>query len=117
MRKGLVKSEGQRKKFQATFSRTGKKTNYKGYSEDTILLNNIIDAETGKVITDHLWFSYTRGFEEANLKEGCQIEFEARVKKYEKGYANKQLGLDLRKYDYKLSHPTKIKVVKNTSGF
>lgn len=114
VRKGLIQSEGQRKKFLATFSRTGKKINYQGYSEDTILLKNIVDAETGKVITDHLWFSYTRGFEEAHLKEGCQIEFEARVKKYEKGYANKQLGLNLRQHDYKLSHPTKIKVVRGT---
>jgi mRNA-degrading endonuclease YafQ of YafQ-DinJ toxin-antitoxin module len=117
MRKTLGKSEGQRKKFQATFSRTGKKVNYQGHSEDTILLTNITDVETGKIITDHLWFAYTKGFEDAHLKEGCVIEFEARVKKYEKGYANKQLGLDLRKFDYKLSHPTKIKVVKNVGGF
>ncbi len=117
MRKALSKSEGQRKKFQATFSRTGKKVNYQGHSEDTILLTKITDCETGKVITDHLWFAYTKGFEDANLKSGCLVEFEARIKKYEKGYANKQLGLDLRKFDYKLNHLTKIKVVKNTEAF
>ena len=112
MRKGLAKAEGQRNKFRAVFSRTGKKTNFRGYREDTILLANIIDVESGKVVADHLWFSFTKGFEVAGIKEGVQIEFEARVKQYEKGYANKQLGLDLRKYDYKLSHPTKIVVVK-----
>ncbi len=111
MRKILEKSKGERKRFIGTFSRTGKKMSYTGYSEDTILLTNIIDAETGLAITDHLWFSYTSGFEKANLKEGCLVEFEARVRKYEKGYANKKLGLDLRKHDYKLSHPTKIKIV------
>ena len=117
MRTALAKANGQRKRFQATFSRIGKKTNFKGYREETILLTNIKDVESGKVIADHLWFSFSKGFQEANIKEGMQLEFEARVKQYEKGYANKQLGLNLRKYDYKLSHPTKITIANNQHTF
>lgn len=112
MRRELASQEGQRKKFTATFTRLGKKTNYQGYSEETILLNNVTDAETGKVVTGHLWFSYTKGFQDARIAEGDIIEFEARVKEYQKGYVNRQYGINNRKQDYKLSHPTRIKVVK-----
>lgn len=108
MRKELAAQAGERKKFKATFSRIGKKTNFKGYREDTILLNDVREAETDKFVADHLWFSYTQGFEKVILTAGTVLEFEARVKKYSKGYVNKALHLNQRT-DYKLSHPTKIK--------
>ncbi len=111
MRKKLARDEGERKRFRATFERVGKKVNYKGYSEDTILLKNIIDIVTNQQVADHLWFSYTKGFEGVDLKEGAVLEFEARVKEYTKGYVNKSLKINDRKQDYKLSHPTKIKKV------
>jgi hypothetical protein len=111
MRKGLAKNEGQRKKFKAVFRRFGKKVNYKGYSEMTVLLESITD-ETAKVVADHVWFSYTQGFEKAGIKEGDWIEFEARVKTYSKGYVNKAIGISNKKQDYKLSHPTRIKILK-----
>ncbi len=116
MRRELAKQEGQRKRFRATFIRLGKKTNYQGYSEETILLNRVIDTETGNVVTDHLWFSFTKGFQDARIQEGDTIEFEARVKEYKKGYVNRAYGINNRKQDYKLSHPTRIAVVNNPPG-
>ena len=113
MRRELAKREGQRKKFRATFSKLGKKINYKGYSESTILLTNIIEWEANIRITDHVWFSYTKGFEDAMMKEGDAIEFEARIKEYKKGYVNKRFKINEQKVDYKLSHPTKIVVIKD----
>jgi len=115
MRRELAKQDGQRKKFSALFIRLGKKAGYHGYSEETILLNRITDVETGKVVTDHLWFTYTKGFQDAGLKEGDTIEFEARVKEYKKGYVNRAYGINQRKHDYKLSHPTRIAVVNSRS--
>lgn len=112
MRKLLAKEDGERKKFRAVFTRFGKKVNYKGYSETTVLLTIIKDDETNELVADHIWFSYTSGFEKAGLSEGALIEFEARIKEYTKGYVNKQYGINNRKRDYKLSHPTKIKVIK-----
>lgn len=109
MRKQLAKAEGERKKFTAVFTRFGKKVNYKGHSETTVLLSKITDAETNVVVADHLWFSFTAGFEKAGLKVGASIEFEARVKEYKKGYVNKTLKINERKRDYKLSHPTRVK--------
>jgi len=111
MRKRLASSEGERKKFRAQFSRFGKKTNYKGYSEETILLREIVDVETNDVVADHLWFSLIKSFEKLSLKEGVIIEFEARVKVYQKGYVNSRYKIDNSKKDFKLSHPTKIKVI------
>lgn len=111
MRKVLAKDEGQRKKFIAVFSRLGKKVNYKGYSEDTILLINITDVETNQVVTDHLWFSYTKSFEKITLSEGARLEFEARVKEYKKGYVNSKYKINQSRKDFKLSHPTKIRII------
>lgn len=109
MRKELAAENGSRKKFKAVFSRIGKKVNYKGYSEETILLKNIVDVESQKIIADHVWFSYTQGFIKASLKPGETIEFEARVKEYRKGYVNKNYKINNSTTDFKLSNPTKIK--------
>lgn len=113
MRKELAAQQGLRKKFKAVFSKIGKKKNFKGYSEDTILLTHITDVASGKVVAYHVWFAYTTGFEKAFLKEGDWLEFEARVKEYRKGYVNRDLKINRQTMDYKLSHPTKIKKLKD----
>lgn len=112
MRKELAKEEGNRKKFRAVFIRIGKKVNFKGYTEETLLLKDVLDIETNKVVADHVWFSLTKGFEPVIRTEGTTIEFEARVKEYRKGYVNKIYKINSSKTDYKLSHPTKIKIVR-----
>jgi len=111
MRKELARESGERKKFRAVFSRLGKKTNFKGYSEETILLKNIMDTDTNKIVADHLWFSYTKGFEKVHLVEGVTLEFEARVKEYKKGFVNARYKINNTTLDYKLSNPTKIKLI------
>jgi hypothetical protein len=112
MRKELAKDSGVRKKFRAVFIRVGKKTSFKGYSEETILLKNIVDVETDKIVTDHIWFNFTKGFEKLSLAEGVVLEFEARVKEYKKGYVNSRYKINTSTTDYKLSHPTKIKCLE-----
>jgi len=114
MRKELAKEEGTRKKFVATFSRFGKKTNFKGYSEDTLLLTNVADANTNQVVADHAWFSLTKGFESLRLTPGDVVEFEARVKEYSKGYVNKRYKINNQSKDFKLSNPTRIKLIKQS---
>ena len=110
MRIKLAKENGTRKKFSAIFSRIGKKTNFKGYSEETILLKEVKDLESNEIITDHIWFTYTKGFEQINLQQGVVLEFEARIKEYKKGYVNTSYKINHSKTDYKLSYPTKIKI-------
>jgi len=111
MRKDLAVEKEKRKKFKAVFVRVGKKVNYTGYSQETILLKNIVDVEANRAVADHLWFSYTKGFEKILLTEGVMLEFEARVKEYKKGYVRKDININNRTTDYKLSNPTKIRKV------
>jgi hypothetical protein len=113
IRKKLAAEAGKRKIFSATFSKFGKKINFKGYSEPTILLVNVTDVEANRIVTDHIWFTVTKGFENIKLEAGTVIQFEARVKEYKKGYTNKKYGINNKSVDYKLSHPTKISIVKN----
>ena len=108
MRKELGKQVGERKKFQATFVRFGKKINYHGFGEDTVLLKNVVDLQSNKIVTEHLWFPYTKNFQQIPLTEGTHIQFEARIKKYTKGYKSSKYKIDQRREDFKLSHPTKI---------
>jgi hypothetical protein len=112
MRKNLESQLGLRKKFSAVFSRFGKKVNYKGYTDTTILLMNVVDVETQTSVADHVWFAYTKGFEKIHLAEGAVIKFDARVKIYKKGYVNRKLSISQRQVDYKLSHPTNITVIQ-----
>lgn len=111
----LKKMVEQRMRFKGTFVRMGCKPAYRGPELPTVLLQNITHLETGQIVTDHLWFNYTEGFKAiAPLTAGDVIEFDARVKPYEKGYKGRRE--DVYKpvtWDYKLSHPTKIcKVVE-----
>jgi hypothetical protein len=116
MRKHLEDKVGQRKKFKAVVNRFGKKVNYNGYTDITLLLTKIVDDEINTVVTEHQWFAYTKGFEKAQVKEGDTVEFEARVKTYKKGYVNRKLSINNRQSDYKLSHPTKIWVIKKSTA-
>lgn len=108
MRKELKDNVGDRKKFRGTFVKFGKKRNYHGYSEETVLLKDVVDLERDKKVADHLWFAYTKSFQQVPLVAGARIDFEARIKKYEKGYRNARYNMSKRTTDYKLSHPTKI---------
>lgn len=112
MRKELANEAGTRKKFKAVFARVGKKINYKGYTEETILLTNIVDEKTNEQVADHIWFSYTQGFIKAALVPGDVLEFEGRIKEYRKGYVNKKYKINNRTTDFKLSHLTKIRKLR-----
>lgn len=98
----------ERHRFTGTFIRTGWKSGYMSDGVETVLLQNIKD-ESGKIVTDHLWFNMTRGFYCANLSAGDIVQFDARVEPYIKGY----MGYRDNVYcpiedDYKLSRPTKV---------
>lgn len=92
--------------FLAYFVCTGYKT-YRSRYNPTLLLADVqlIDHPTRlQKVTDHLWFNYTKGFQQLGfLTDGDQIEFSARVSGYYKGPFNR------RQYDYKLTYPTRIR--------
>lgn len=108
MRTRLMKMDEQRGLFRAVFKKYGLRSGYRGTSAETILLVDVRDSD-GNVVCDHLWFNMTKGFEQlGTLRERDMVQFEARVKKYRKGYVNRRAGIDQSKFDYKLSHPTRI---------
>lgn len=107
MRKELQKIKEIRASFTGTFERIGTKSSF-GYLKQTVLLKDIKDS-AGKIVADHLWFNLTKGFASLGLSQGDTVTFDARVKKYEKGY--KGYREDVYKpieTDYKLSHPTRL---------
>lgn len=112
MRSVLAKLHGVRRRFQGVFVRFGKKSGYKDVLTTTILLKDIADVASGKIVADHLWFTMGKGFEKLDLSDGDIIRFDARVTEYIKGYQGRQ---DEDDYDYKpiehdfrLSFPTKF---------
>lgn len=113
MRDKLKKIDGDRLRFSAVFKRYGEKPNWHGFKDKTILMVDVRVLGSEAVVTDHLWFNATKGFETIGvLAEGDIVEFDGRVKKYEKGYRGRDWRKALRNppsIDWKISHPTKIK--------
>lgn len=100
--------------FTATFIRFGFRDGYKGPVKTILLQDVLLD---GKIVTDHLWFDLTKGFESADLLPGDVVEFCAGVSIYEKGYKgyrNDVFDRPIEK-DYRLSRPTKIKKIGKKS--
>lgn len=111
MRDRLREMEEVRSTFVGEFVRHGLKSGYKGsLPTKTLLLRDVRNLD-GELLTDHLWFNDTKGFRSlGNLVEGDLIQFDARVKMYEKGYKGYRedvydCPIEL---DYKLSHPTNV---------
>jgi len=68
---------------------------------------DVTDCLTQKIVTDHLWFTMGKRFGLLGLKEGEQVEFEARVDAYYKGYIGHEWGVQEK--DYHLEYPTKLR--------
>lgn len=111
MRKELQSLDGQRLRFRATVERFGKKTNWNGYPEPTILFKDVRRADTGQIMTDHIWFVARKTITALNLQPGDTVEFEARVGEYIKGFVSRRDYIDERTVDYKLNRPTKFKKI------
>jgi len=108
MREELKKINEVRSTFTATFERTGTKSSF-GHPKPTLLFKDVRD-HTGKIVAEHLWFNYTKGFMELGLEAGDVVQFDARVKAYEKGYKGWRDDVwdSPIETDYKLSHPTRL---------
>lgn len=100
----------ERHTYSGTFERKGIRNGWKR-TEATVLLTDIRNEE-GNLITDHLWFNDTKGFQAASLQPGDRVEFQARVTAYQKGYQGHDLTAALLhpvQTDYHLSRPTRIR--------
>ncbi|OLZ11788.1 hypothetical protein [Sulfobacillus thermosulfidooxidans] len=117
MRKRLQAMDEIRATFTATFKRFGQKPAFRGNPITTLLFVDVLDDQ-GQLVTDHIWFSLTKGFQQVHLEPGDRIQFEARVKEYLKGYRGYREDVRLEHPlvpDYKLSYPTKIRKIPPNS--
>ena len=117
MRTEFKKINNVRGRFYGVFVRYGSKTNWNGFAEPTVLLKDIKACDGDKMMADHLWFKETLGFKKlGQLQEGDLVYFDARVKPYVKGYVNRREWIDNRQVDYRLSHPTKFNISRQTAS-
>ena len=115
MRKELEKiGRKYRHVFTAEFVRFGSKRGYEGRKVRTILLKDVKCGDS--IVTDHIWFTMGKQFEDLQLASGDRIEFFARVAPYIKGYRGYREDVWDKpvEQDWRLSFPTKIrKLSKN----
>ena len=95
MRKKLKQLGSQKRHtFIGRFERVGYKKSYR-YCRPTLLLTHVALAETGELITEHLWLNYTKGFLDlGELLTGDLLRFNGRVASYVKGYFGTSQKLD-----------------------
>jgi len=111
MRKALQQRDGERATFLGTFERMGSQRGWMG-DEPTVLLRDIRTL-SGEPLCDHLWFAFTKAVASLNLTPGDVVQFDARIKEYEKGYKGRREDVYVPvERDYKLSHPTKVRKVE-----
>ena len=94
----MAKMFKERKKFLARVAKFGEKASYIGWPQETVMLKDVKDAESGEIVTDHLWMIVGKQFESAHLTIGDNISFYARVTAYTKGYKG-------RNYEKQIDHP------------
>lgn len=101
--------------FRGQFARYGYKraTDRQGneHYTPTLLLTNlqVQDDNRFTLVTDHLWFNLTKGFQKLGLlKPDDIVQLNGRVNDYYKGYFTSP-----KQRDIKLSYPSKIKLVNS----
>lgn len=111
MREKFKEINGVRARFTARFTRYGTRRTYSGQPARTLLFRDIRD-EMGNLRTDHLWFRDIKAFQNlGELQGGEIIEFDARVTPYRKQYRGLDSFERVPEIDYRLSHPTKVKII------
>jgi len=116
MRKKLKQYYNQRTSFTGTFVRYGMKRGFNGLPLKTMLLSDIRLLNQDKVLADHLWFTVGKRLGSLELKEGDVISFDARVTSYQKGYKGFREDVFDKPIstDFRLSYPTRVKILNET---
>lgn len=108
MRKELAKRANHRGVFTAIYKKPGARTSH-GHAVPMLLFVHVRDGH-GNPVTDHLWFAVAACWKRLKLEPGQRVQFCARVRAYMKGYHGR------RERDYRLSHPTDIRVLCAPAG-
>lgn len=111
MRTKLKALEGQKLRFRAEVKGFGTKS-FRTILCQTVCLINIKKAGESQILCDHVWLTVGATLSKLNLSPGDVLEFTARVCSYRKGYRNPRKRIDQRKIDYKLTNPTKARILQ-----
>ena len=127
-RTALQEREGKTLQVTAVFVRNGKRDRRtlkvrdqnhsirtaKRRTHQTVLIQNVRDADSGEFLADHLWFNAGSTWQKSQLQSGDRVRFQSRVIEYRTGYWGpsklKRLE-DPPRIDYKLTPPKNLKVV------
>ena len=113
MKKELQKYSRQRLRFIGTISRFGSRNSPAGkVKQSTVLLLDVHLDRDNEFIAEHVWLR--AGRRSKKLRVGDEILFEARVKRYQKGYKGVHLcekDSQIRE-DYRLEKPVFVKLIK-----
>lgn len=86
MRKGLRNPDKEWHTYTAKIERFSSKRK-NGNNMKTMLVTNTRDRdENNKIVTEHLWLTLGKKFENLNLKEGDLIQFDALASTYENSF-------------------------------
>lgn len=109
----LASKAGAQLHVTAVYVRTGERRSA-NHPYGTVLLQDIRDAETGELLTDHMWFNHGQVWRSANLCPGDVIAFDARSIEYRTGYWGpnrvRQAEAPARR-DYRLTPPKGLTIV------
>lgn len=115
-RKKLVPFLNERHNFRGVFDKYGIKNTYVGKKLVTILMLNIsFTDKPDDILTDHLWFNLTKGFEALKLRNGDIVEFNGTISTYPKGYSEDDEENPFRE-DYNLKFPRKVIRIGNINN-
>ena len=112
-RTALKKREGQTIEVTAVFSRNGTRTE-KTCTYQTALLLDVRDADTGELLTDHLWFNAGNTWQKTEISPDDTVRFKARAIEYRTGYwgpSKMRRREDPPRVDYKLTPPRNLEVI------
>lgn len=107
MRIELEKDAGERKVFYGTFNQFAIAKHRSNKTTRTLLLTDIKDIE-GHPVTDHVWMLSSRNFDDAKLKKGDQVKFQATIVNYIKNRVDKAGTFSM---DYTLEQPALIQKI------
>lgn len=104
---------GARVHVTAIYSRVGAREAM-GRGQETVLVRNVQDAETGLLLADHIWFNRGKVWRNIGLVPGDSVDFCARPIEYRTGYWGpnevRQIDAPARR-EYRLTPPEGLRIL------
>lgn len=97
---------GTKHRFSAVVKQFGCKPGWRGMLQPTVLLVDVCIGSNR--VADHIWLTVGKQLDNLNLKPNDEINFDATIKTYSKGYVDNFTGYNNQWWDWGLERPHKI---------